>query len=281
MSELQFFGEGLPYVETTGYPGVLITVEGTDGVGRTTQIAMLKQWLEVQGYGVVETGWTRSPLIGRAITQAKRGRVLNRFTYSLLYAADFADRLEKEILPALRSGFVVLADRYVFTAFARDVARGVDRQWVRDLFGFAPVPHLVLYLKIDIANLIRRVVPHGLMDYFESGMDIGRGEDPYESFKRYQSLLIREYNKMADEFDFKIFDARQRPEKIQERLRAVVSEFFSTRQTPNWVQLPQSAPPQSPTPPSPEAPASETSAPPPEPAVLTGIQGRSASSDAQ
>src|SRR5580765_5079591 len=147
---LQFFGEGLPYLLKGDYPGVLITVEGTDAVGRTTQIMMLREWLEVNGYGVVETGWTRSPLIGRTITQAKQIRALNRFTYALLYAADFADRLEKEIVPALRSGFVVLADRYVFTAFARDMARGVDRQWVRDLYGFAPIPHLVLYLKIDV-----------------------------------------------------------------------------------------------------------------------------------
>lgn len=237
MSELEFFGAGLPYVERTGYPGVLITIEGTDGVGRTTQIAMLREWLEVQGYGVVETGWTRSPLIGRTITQAKQGRVLNKFTYSLLYAADFADRLEKEILPALRSGFVVLSDRYVFTAFARDVVRGVDRQWVRDLFGFAPIPHLVAYLRVDIATLIRRVVPGGLMDYFESGMDLGRGDDPYESFKRYQGLLIREYNKLADEFGFKVLDARQRPERIQERLRAILSDFFAHRQSLDLGEL--------------------------------------------
>ncbi|GMV97776.1 MAG: thymidylate kinase [Phycisphaerae bacterium] len=243
MNELQFFGAGLPYVERSGYPGVLITIEGTDGVGRTTQLTMLRDWLEVQGYGVVETGWTRSLLVGQTITEAKEARLFNKYTYSLLYAADFADRLEKEILPALRSGFVVLADRYVFTAFARDVARGCDPQWVRDLFGFAPVPHLVLYLKIDIATLIRRVVPGGLMDYFETGMDVRRGDDPYDAFKHYQSLLIREYNSMADEFGFKTVDARLRPENIQERLRAIVSEFFAGRETPYWVEQPAPAPP--------------------------------------
>ena len=146
MSKLQFFGEGLPYIKAEDYPGVLITVEGTDSVGRTTQVNMLREWLEVQGYGVVDTGWTRSELVGGTITRAKEVRALNRYTYSLLYAADFADRLEKEMLPALRSGFVVLADRYVYTAFARDIVRGADPQWVRNLFGFAPVPHLVLYL---------------------------------------------------------------------------------------------------------------------------------------
>ncbi len=229
MSQLQFFGEGLPYVEPADYPGVLITIEGTDGVGRTTQIAMLREWLEVQGYGVVETGWTRSRLIGRTITEAKEGRILNRWTYSLIYAADFADRLEKEILPALRSGFVVLADRYVFTAFARDTVRGTDRQWVRDLFGFAPKPHLVLYLKLDITTLIRRVIVRGPIDHFEAGMDMAMGDDPYDSFKRYQSQLIKEYNQMAEEFGFQTLNARVQPERLQDQIRQIVAECFRQR----------------------------------------------------
>jgi dTMP kinase len=229
MSSLQFFGKGLPYLPPSDYPGVLISVEGTDGVGRTTQIVMLRDWLEVQGYGVVETGWTRSPLIGRTIAEAKQGRLLNPLTYSLLYAAEFADRLEKEIIPALRSGFAVLADRYVFTAFARDVVRGVDRQWVRDLFGFAPIPHLVIYLKIDVATLIRRVISRGIIDYFEFGMDMSMGSDPYNSFKRYQTRLLREYDNLATEFGFHSLSATQKPEKIQNEMRAIVSEFFSRR----------------------------------------------------
>ena len=243
MSTLQFFGQGLPYIKQSEYPGVLLTIEGTDGVGRTTQMLMLREWLELQGYGVVETGWTRSQLIRRTITQAKEGRLLNRFTYSLLYAADFADRLEKEIIPALRSGFVVLADRYVFTAFARDVVRGVDRQWVRDLFGFAPIPHLVLYLKIDVVSLIRRVIPRGVVDYFEAGMDVAVADDPYDSFKKYQTLLIREYNKLAEEFRFHSVSARAKPEKIQEQLRAIVSEFFAGRHFPGWPANPVSPAP--------------------------------------
>lgn len=241
MSQLAFFGEGLPYIEAYDYPGVLITIEGTDGVGRTTQMMMLREWLEVQGYGVIETGWTRSPLIGRTIAQAKEGRLLNKLTYSLLYAADFADRLEKEIIPALRSGFVVLADRYVYTALARDVARGVDRAWARDLFGFAPVPHLVLYLKIDVVSLIRRVIPRGVIDYFESGMDLGQGDDPYDSFKRYQTTLIREYNTMAEEFGFHAVNARWKPERIHQRLREIVTEFFQQRKFFDWSRVPGAA----------------------------------------
>jgi len=229
MSSLEFFGAGLPYLPPSDYPGVLITIEGTDGVGRTTQIVMLREWLEVQGYGVVETGWTRSPLIGRTIAEAKQGRILNPLTYSLLYAAEFADRLEKEIIPALRSGFVVLADRYVFTAFARDVVRGCDRQWVRDLFGFAPIPHLVLYLKLDVVTLIRRVISRGIIDYFEFGMDMAMGADPYNSFKRYQTALLKEYTNLAQEFGFHSVNAGLKPEKIQTELRKIVSGFFSKR----------------------------------------------------
>jgi len=232
MSQLRYFGEGLPYLEPCDYPGVLITVEGTDGVGRTTQVALLKEWLEVQGYGVVETGWTRSPLIGRTISSAKRNRMFNRLTYSLLYAADFADRLEKEVIPALRSGFVVIADRYVFTAFARDFVRGVDRQWVRELFGFVPIPHLNIYLKIDVPTLIRRVVARGVIDYFEAGMDVLPADDPYDSFKRYQTRLIREYNKLAAEYDFYTINARSRPEHIQTKMREIVAHFLSNRSLP-------------------------------------------------
>src|SRR5512147_41148 len=150
MSELEFFGAGLPYLERTGYPGVLITIEGTDGVGRTTQMTMLRQWLEIQGYGVVETGWTRSPLMRPTIDLAKSSNTLNKLTFVLLYATDFADRMEKEIIPALKGGFIVLADRYIFTALARAGVCGVDRAWLRALYGFAIMPHLIFYLKIDV-----------------------------------------------------------------------------------------------------------------------------------
>ncbi|HRX86297.1 MAG TPA: thymidylate kinase [Phycisphaerae bacterium] len=227
---LEFFGEGLHYLDASDATGVLITVEGTDGVGRTTQIGMLREWLELRGHGVVETGWTRSELVGRTITRAKEIRALNKLTYALLYAADFADRLEKEIIPALRSGFVVLADRYVFTAFARATVRGADQQWVRELYGFAPKPHLVVYLKADITTVVRRTIPLGPIDPFEAGMDMGLGDDLYDSFKRYQTMLIDEYERLAEEFHFHTVDARLETETVQERLQRLVSDFFAGRE---------------------------------------------------
>jgi dTMP kinase len=224
--KLEFIGDGLPYLDTADSTGVLIVVEGTDGVGRTTQIGMLREWLELRGHGVVETGWTRSQLVGRTITQAKQIRALNKLTYSLLYAADFADRLEKEIIPALRSGFVVLSDRYVYTAFARALVRGADPQWLNDLYGFAPRPHLVLYLNADVTTVVRRAIPRGAIDPFEAGMDVGLGDDLYDSFKQYQTMLIKEYDRLAEEQNFHTIDAALERETIQGRLQRIVSDFF-------------------------------------------------------
>ena len=144
-----YYGNGIPYLPIDGYPGKIIAIEGTDGVGRSTQIRLLREWLEVQGYGVIETGWTRSELMQPTIELAKASNTLNKLTFVLLYATDFADRLEKEIIPALKAGFIVLSDRYIYTAMARAGVRGVDRTWMRNLYGFAIAPHLVFYLKID------------------------------------------------------------------------------------------------------------------------------------
>jgi dTMP kinase len=146
----KYYGRGIPYLPIHDYPGKLIAVEGTDGVGRTTQIHLLREWLEVQGYGVIETGWTRSTLMQPTIDLAKASNTLNKLTFVLLYATDFADRLEKEIIPALKAGFVVLSDRYIYTALARAGVRGTDRQWLRNLYGFAIAPHQVFYLKVDV-----------------------------------------------------------------------------------------------------------------------------------
>src|SRR6266853_1112158 len=228
----RYYGQGIPYLPIEGYPGKLIAIEGTDGVGRSTQIQLLREWLEVKGYGVVETGWTRSPLMQPTIELAKSSNTLNKLTFVLLYATDFADRLEKEIMPALKAGFVVLSDRYIFTALARAGVRGVDRPWLRSLYGFAIAPHLVFYLKLDVETLIRRVLESRGMDFWESGMDQKGGDDIYDSFRTYQQKLLREYSSMADEFHFRVVDARRPVDRIQDELRKNVAAFLESSEKP-------------------------------------------------
>jgi len=222
MVDARFFGDGLTYINPSELKGKLIAVEGTDGVGRSTHIELLQEWLEIQGYGVITTGWTRSNLMSKTIEMAKAGNIVDRWSLSLLYATDFADRLEHQVIPALRSGFVVLADRYIYTAFARDFVRSTDRTWIRDVFGFAPIPDLVCYLRIDVETLALRVIETTGMNYWESGMDLRLGTDLYDSFKKYQSLLIEEFDKMAIEFHFNVVDARKSPEEIQDELKGYI-----------------------------------------------------------
>ena len=228
----RYYGRGIPYYPIDGYPGKLIAIEGTDGVGRSTQIQLLREWLEVKGYGVIETGWTRSPLMQPTIELAKSSNTLNKLTFVLLYATDFADRLEKEIIPALKAGFVVLSDRYIFSALARAGVRGVDRSWLRALYGFAITPHMVFYLKVDVSTLIRRVLAARGMDFWESGMDLKHGDDIYDSFRAYQGRLLREYASMAEEFHFRNVDARRPIEQIQEELRRQVATFLEPSEKP-------------------------------------------------
>jgi dTMP kinase len=222
----RYYGQGIAYLPLYTYPGKLIAVEGTDGVGRSTQIQLLREWLEVKGYGVVETGWTRSELMQPTIELAKSSNTLNKLTFVLLYATDFADRLEKEIIPALKAGFIVLSDRYIFTALARAGVRGVDRQWLRSLYGFAIAPHMVFYLNIDVKTLIGRVLESRGMDFWESGMDLKHGDDIYDSFRAYQQKLLKEYASMGDEFGFRTLDARRSIDRIQDELRRQVSTFL-------------------------------------------------------
>lgn len=226
--ERRYFGDGLTYLNPSDLKGKLIAIEGTDGVGRSTHIELLQEWLEVQGYGVITTGWTRSNLMSKTIEVAKQGNILDRWSFSLLYATDFADRLEHQIIPALRSGFVVLADRYVYTALARDVVRSGERNWIRNVFGFALVPDLVCYLRIDVDTLALRVIESNGMNYWESGMDLRLGADLYDSFKKYQGSLIEEFDKMAEEFGFEVVDARKPPEEIQELLRAKIEPVLKS-----------------------------------------------------
>jgi dTMP kinase len=228
MADARFFGDGLTYIDPSELKGKLIAIEGTDGVGRSTHIELLQEWLEIQGYGVITTGWTRSNLMSKTIEMAKAGNILDRWSLSLLYATDFADRLEHQIIPALRSGFVVLADRYIYTALARDFVRSADRKWIRDVFGFALIPDLVCYLRIDVETLALRVIETTGMNYWESGMDLRLGADLYDSFKKYQSLLIEEFDKMAGEFRFNVVDARKSPEEIQDELKAYILPVLQT-----------------------------------------------------
>jgi dTMP kinase len=232
----RYYGHGIPYLRIDGYPGKIIAIEGTDGVGRSTQIRLLREWLEVRGYGVVETGWTRSALMQPTIGLAKASNTLNKLTFVLLYACDFADRLEKEIIPALKAGFIVLADRYIFTAMARAGVRGVDSNWVRQLYGFAIAPHLVFYLKIDADVLARRVLQAGGMEYWESGMDMRAGDDIFENFRTYQRQLLKEYAAMAEEFGFRVIEGRKSINAIQEELRRQVGEFLAESGSPRLLE---------------------------------------------
>lgn len=223
----RYYGHGLPYVPLDGYPGKIIAIEGTDGVGRSTQIRLLREWLEVKGFGVVETGWTRSTLMQPTIDLAKASNTLNKLTFVLLYATDFADRLEKEIIPALKAGFIVLSDRYIFTALARAGVRGVDGAWLRGLYGFAIQPDLTFYLKVDVDTLTKRVIESRGLDFWESGMDMKIADDIYDSFRSYQRALLREYGSLAQEFGFKVLDARRPIEAIQQDLRRQVETFLA------------------------------------------------------
>ena len=217
-----FIGRGLPNVNPDDFSGRLIVVEGSDAVGRSTQIQLLRDWLEVEGLGTIETGWTRSPLVKQTIDFAKEGHMMNVMTLNLLYATDFADRLEHEIIPALRSGFIVLSDRYIYTAFARAIVRGANPQWIHDLFGFALQPDLVIYLKADPQTLFKRALLSKGLDYWESGRDQNPGLDPYDSFLRYQSQLLREFERMSKENGFVTVSARRSVNAVQKSLRECI-----------------------------------------------------------
>ena len=222
-NEPKYFGESLAYLKPFQKKGKLIAIEGTDGCGRSTQVALLKNWLEVRGYAVVETGWARSNLMHKSIELAKSGNTMDRMTFTLLYATDFADRFENLIIPALKSGHIVLTDRYVFTAFARDVVRDPDTKWIRNLFSFALVPDLTIYMKIDIESLLPRAIESGGTNYWEAGMDLHMGQDLFDSFVNYQSALISEYDKLAKELGFETIDAAKGVEEIQQDIRTKVA----------------------------------------------------------
>jgi dTMP kinase len=223
---LQFYSEPLPDVNTADLQGKLIVIEGPDAVGRSTQIALLRQWLEQEGHAVIDSGMARSALAGRGIRMAKGGNTLGPITMTLFYTTDFADRLENEIVPALRAGFVVLIDRYIYSIMARAIARGEDRRWIEQVAGFALVPHAVYYLRAEVEHLVSRVVlGRGAFDYWESGMDLRFGPDMYESFVRYQTRLIKALDAMVTPYDFTVIDAGQPVERIFRELQRRMSRL--------------------------------------------------------
>ncbi len=213
------YGSVLPGMNLSGMAGKLIVIEGTDCVGRTTQINLLRPWLEQEGHAVLVTGMTRSALAGRGIKRAKEGNTLGRITSTLFYATDFADRLENEIAPALRAGFVVLTDRYTYSLMARAMVRQLNVTWARQLYSFALKPDAVFYLRINVENLLPRVVFSRGFDYWESGMDLYASDDLHESFCKYQTALMSQFDKLTDEYGFEVIDASASVDKIFRQLK--------------------------------------------------------------
>jgi len=203
----QTYGKLLPGMRLSDLSGKLIVIEGTDGAGRTTQINLLKPWLEELGHAVLDTGMTRSRLAGEGIRRAKEGNNLGHLTQSLFYATDFIDRLENEIVPALRAGFIVLTDRYIYSLMARAIIRGMDPSWIRSIYSVALKPDAVFYLRIGIDQLLPRVVFSRGFDYWESGMDLYPGHDMYDSFCNYQASLLAEFDSLSEEYKFETVDA--------------------------------------------------------------------------
>ena len=206
------------------YPGRLIVVEGIDGSGKTTQLGLLAKWLASAGRPVIVTEWNSSTLVKAATKAGKKKNLLTPTTFSLLHATDFADRLLYKIIPPLKAGMIVLADRYTYTAFARDVTRGVDRQWVRDLYGFAVKPDIALYFRVPIEiSLDRLLVRRVKLKFYEAGMDMGWSADVNESFRLFQGKVLDEYDHLVDEFGLQVVDATAGIADQQRRVRKLVA----------------------------------------------------------
>jgi len=234
MTQVKFYGHRLPTFTRRKLPGKLIVLEGPDGVGRSTQIALLREWLESEGYAVTVTGLKRSKLAGKGLKAAMQGHTLGDTTMNLFYATDFVDRLEREILPALGAGFVVLTDRYIYSIIARAQVRGADPLWVRNVLGFALVPDAIFYLQADLAQLVPRVLNARGFDYWESGIDILPGRDYYDSYVEYQARLLAQFDAIADEFGFVRIDGNQSILDVFRTLRANIQELVQgmTHQKP-------------------------------------------------
>lgn len=206
------------------HPGRLFIVEGIDGSGKSTQLSLLHKWLESRGYGVVFSEWNSSLLVKDTTKLGKKKKMLTPATFSLIHATDFADRIEKSILPLMKAGAVVLCDRYVYTAFARDVARGMDSRWVRDLYDFAVKPTVAFYFRVPLETAIDRITSaRDSLKYYEAGMDLGLSDDPVESFRKFQGRILEEYERMIPEFGLTVIDATLPVEVQQAQVRQIVS----------------------------------------------------------
>jgi len=216
----RFYGHGLPNVELEKLSGKLIVVEGADGSGRSSQITRLVEWLEGRGHATIQVGLKRSMLVREELEQAQTGNILSHTTMSLFYATDFADQLENVIIPALRAGFMVLSDRYIYTLMARDLVRGADEKWLKNLYGLALEPDAVFYLKVSPELLVQRnFAKNHTLDYWESGMDLGLSRDMFDSFLKYQEMMIGQFERLQNAYDFDIVDGSRSLDEINADLR--------------------------------------------------------------
>lgn len=223
----RFYGKTLPGLDLGTLKGKLMVVEGADGSGRSTQVAMLKDWLEASGHAVADVGLRRSTLVSKPLDQAKQGNVLGPTTLSLFYATDFADQLENVIVPALRAGFIVLADRYIYTLMARDIVRGTDRAWLESLYGIAIVPDRVFYLRVSPKQLlIRNLQKNATLNYWESGMDLGLSRDLFDSFVKYQRLLQAEFRRIQQIYQFVVINGNRSKRAVFMELQASIQHVL-------------------------------------------------------
>src|SRR5512142_1377511 len=223
-TERRFYGHGIPKTDLEQLAGRLIVVEGADGSGRSTQIAMLVQWLEGGGHATVQVGLKRSTLVSEELERAQEGNILSRTTLSLFYATDFADQLENIMIPALKAGFIVLADRYIYTLMARDMVRGMDEAWLKNLYGVALEPDAVFYLNVPPDELVQRsFAKNASLDYWESGMDLGLSRDMFDSFLQYQNAMQKTFLHLQTTYGFTIVDGMRSAEAINTELRKKIS----------------------------------------------------------